>query len=74
MSKKIPIYEVSDQVPIPVRGNMPFLLLKVGESFAAPLERRPSVQTVASRIKAESGRTFTIKKVSDTEIRIWRVS
>jgi hypothetical protein len=68
-------FPIEDNVPIPVRrswSSIPIEQLKVGQSIQFPLEKRASVQTVASRAAKETGRKFTVRKVNDSEARVWR--
>lgn len=69
-------YEVETGVPIPVRGEprLPIGRLKVKESIVFSISKRATVQSNASRIKKYEGKEFTIKKISDTEARIWRIA
>lgn len=67
-------YKVEDSVPIPVRvanKSIPIEDLEVGQSILFPLDRRPYVQTKASRLKG-SGKVFTVSKVDDKNARVWR--
>lgn len=66
-------YTVDTGVPVPVRTMaVPVGELGVGESVLFPIEKRPTVQSRASKLKKSRGMEFTIKKVSDTECRVWR--
>lgn len=73
--KKIPVTHIDSTVPVPVRTNIsyPLKVLDVGESFLFPLSKRGSLQSRVSRVKAETGREFTVKKVDSLNGRVWRV-
>jgi hypothetical protein len=73
--KKIPVrYEIDDGVNIPVtRLHVPLRDLEVGQSVEFPKERRASIASIASRLKRETGRVFTIKITNESTCRIWRV-
>lgn len=47
--------------------------LEVGDSILLATELRSRVQTALSRYKSRSGRAFTVRKVDDTNIRVWRI-
>jgi hypothetical protein len=69
-------YTIDKGVPIPVRraaDPVPVSKLKVGDSLVFPLAKRATVASNASRIKKVRGWEYTIKKISDTECRVWRV-
>lgn len=67
-------YEIDNGVPIPVRvyPALPLRDLEVGQSIGFPLERRPNVQSSASRLKKETGMEFTVRAIDDENARIWR--
>lgn len=66
-------YTIDSGVPIPVRtAPLPLDELKVGESVLFPIKRRGAIQGRASSIKKSTNKEFTVKRVSDTEARIWR--
>lgn len=71
---KISVNKIESSVPIPVRRGsvVPIRELKVGHSVRFPLDLRPNVQSLASRIKKNEGKEFTVSKISDTECRVWR--
>jgi hypothetical protein len=71
----IPIeYQVDKGVPIPVRrlGVVPLASLEAGDSVLFPSEDRAKVQSYASQMKRRTGKEFVVKKVSDTQCRVWR--
>lgn len=70
---KIPIVTIDSGVPTPARAHYPIEQLKVGESFLFPANKRASVQARASRIKADTGREYTVKKMDKDNCRIWRI-
>lgn len=70
----VSVTNIEDSVPIPVRKGLPLKDLEVGQSVVFPRLDRASVQSRASVIKRETGKTFTIKKLDDDTCRIWRVS
>ena len=70
----IQINQIDSEIPVPVEriNTIPLNTLKVGQSFTLPIDKRPSVQTKASKLKAETDKVFTIRKVDENNIRIWR--
>jgi hypothetical protein len=71
---KIPVYSIDTGVPVPeTYGSFPLAQLKVGESILFPLEKRRSVATLASKLKKDEGKVYTIKKMDDNNARVWRV-
>lgn len=72
MSKKVPVLTIDTGVPVPEVVSYPFRQLKVGQSFLAPLEKRASIQSQASRLARTSDLQFVVRKVSSDSIRVWR--
>ena len=58
----------------PPRTKYPFLEMEVGDSFAAPLASRNIISSRASSIGARHGREFVSRKISDGQVRVWRVA
>lgn len=69
----IPVSTIDSSIPIPDRGKYPLEQLEVGESFVVTEDRRQSVQSRASRVKASTGKVFTVRKTVPGEVRVWRV-
>lgn len=69
---KVDVVTIDTGVPVPARAHYPLEDLKVGESFLFPLKKRSSVQSLASRLKADEGREFTVKKMDADNCRVWR--
>ena len=72
------MYKVQQNIPIPTtnRGGAvyPFKHMKIGDSFLAPKEKRPSISSCIAYYKSKNrGTNFTIRLVSSNEIRIWRI-
>lgn len=74
MRKKIEVANIDTGIPVPDRASYPIRDLAVGESFVFPLNKRGSVQTKASKIKAETGHDYTIRKIDNDTARIWRTN
>jgi hypothetical protein len=75
MSKQaIPVYQIDSGVPIPIGKytRIPLYDLEVGDSFLFPFAKRSSVQSLASRIKRDTGKEYTIKKMDSENCRVWR--
>lgn len=72
--KTIPVeYTIDKGVPIKVSSSKyPLEELEVGDSFVIPKEQRRSVATRMTLVKNATGREFTSRTVSDTEVRVWR--
>lgn len=73
MSKQIEVYQIDTGVPLPGTALPPIRQLAVGESILFPLNKRNTVQSLASRLKKETGREFKIQKQSDEAARVWRI-
>lgn len=75
----IEIYKIEDDVPlpepIPERNPAPLNKLKVKESLLFPAEERSKVQQMASRLKKEKGKEFTVRVVpgEGNYCRVWRI-
>lgn len=69
---KIEVYKIESNVKVPTRAFPPLNLLEVDDSIQFSLDKRRSVQTVASKLKREQGKEFTVKKIDNTTARIWR--
>jgi len=68
--------QIVENVPIPPRFNKKITALtdtmralKVGDSFAVPIQKRSSVLSSANL----AGIRITTRKISDTEVRVWRI-
>ena len=72
----IEVSQIDSGIPIPEErlSKLPLNVLKVGESFVFSRAKRASVQTQASKIKADTGKVFTIRVIDENNCRIWRVS
>lgn len=69
----IPVeYTVDEGVPVPVSRGLPLTTLEIGQSILFDTSRRAYVQTRVSRIKAQTGKEFKVRKVSDKSCRVWR--
>ena len=71
--KRIEVVQIDKGVEVPITVRLPLDTMDVGDSILIPLSRRDYVQSRMSKLKAETGIEYTAKKVSDTEIRVWRV-
>jgi hypothetical protein len=72
---KISVSQIESDVPIPVRVEpfkIPLEEMEVGQSIAFDIAYRPAVQTKATRFGKRAGKEFTVRKVSDTQCRVWR--
>ena len=67
-------YVPEEGIPIPVgrEKSVPLAELEIGQSYLVPLEQRNTVQANASRLKARTGKVFTIQKIDEYSIRVWR--
>jgi hypothetical protein len=54
-------------------ASIPWNDMKVGDSVLFERSRQPSVASYASTYKKRTGKGFTIKTVSSTECRLWRI-
>lgn len=71
--KKIEVYQIESGVEIPKRSVVPLSALAVKDSMMFPLEKRASVQTMASLLKRTQGKEFKVKKIDEARGRVWRV-
>lgn len=69
---KVNVYSIDNGIPLPEVKRMPLNDMEVGDSILFPLNKRPNIQSVASRLKRETGKTFVVKKMDDNNARIWR--
>lgn len=73
-------YEVKKGIPVekPAGGRSarmyPFPIMEVGDSFDVPIDQRVNVATKASKQKRKYGREFTVKKINETTVRVWRIA
>lgn len=65
-------YPIDKNVPAPYTVSIPLDDLEPGESILFPLDRRSSVQSLASRHKRLKGKEYIVRKTSETEARVWR--
>lgn len=72
MKKHINVVSIDTAVPMPGDIRWPIEDLKVGESFPFPIEKRASIQSRASKVKAKLSRDFKVKKMDGNNGRIWR--
>lgn len=75
MSRKIPVVTVDSNVPIPedTKTKYPWATMGVGDSFLCPFSKRSSVAGAAVRYGQRTGKKFTIKKMGEDIVRVWRV-
>ena len=73
--REIPVISIDSGVPVPEGAGQRFPVdkLEVGESILFPLVKRKSVSSIANRLKRQTGKKFTVKKMDDKHARIWRV-
>lgn len=61
-------------VPVPRRSAvLPWGSMAVGDSVVFDRRRQGTVASYASVLKKRTGKEFTIKTISDTECRLWRI-
>lgn len=70
--KSIPVVTIDTAVPIPERASYPLDSLEVGESFVVSEDKRTSVQSRTTKVKAATGKEFTVRKTKAGEVRVWR--
>lgn len=68
--------KVDKGIPIPNRGGrrddeFPWLQLHVGDSFAVPWNERHRIANTYD-VGRRHGRTFTVRKMPDNTVRVWR--
>ena len=76
MAKKIFVYHIDSDVPVPEETGPtlpPIRQLEPGESILFSIDKRSSVQSIASKMKREEGKVFTIQRIDEDNARIWRV-
>lgn len=80
MARKIPVYQIDSDVPIPDeeekirRQALPLESLDIGESFVFPSEYRRYVQSKASVLKRRKGLGYTIRQEQEGACRVWRTA
>ena len=64
--------KVDKNIPLP--RKFPFADMKVGDSFAVPVDiKRPAVTVAAMRFGRKHGMKFTVRQVADKTFRCWRI-
>ena len=74
-------YEVDSTVPLPTKSAKPnenplykvWRELKIGDSFVAPISQRAVVGHLMSFDRNIYDKDYTSQKISDTQVRIWRI-
>lgn len=51
----------------------PLWPMEVNDSFVAPVSDKGTWYTRTTRFKQRTGRVFTVRKLNDKEIRVWRI-
>jgi len=65
-------FKIDQNVPMPTgRALYPLGQLNIGDSFCFPLTKRASVSSLAATYAPKK---FTVRKISDTECRVWRIA
>lgn len=63
----------SEKVPIPPQVlKYPLDTMEVGDSFTVGIKDRSNVSARASRVGTKTGKKFTVRKVDDNTLRVWR--
>lgn len=57
------------KIPPHQNAKYPWRQMKVGDSFLAPIEVRNSLHACANGVKVR----VTVRKVSETQVRVWRI-
>lgn len=73
-SEPIKIIKGATLPPPPLSQRWPFNAMKVGDAFDAPLVARPSLSTICAQRKRSKGESYTVRKIDEQTIRIWRLS
>lgn len=56
------------------RHKWPFDKLEVGDAFDAPILKRANLSYTASQRKIRKGELYTIRKIDDQTVRVWRLA
>ena len=67
---------IEDGIPLPIRGfglNSHIRALGVGQMFRLPLSRRSGITAACTHVAKKESKKFAVRKLSDSEIGIWRV-
>jgi hypothetical protein len=71
-------FKIEKGIPPPKQEHhfvqYPFREMRVGDSFAAPIQRQRSVAAAASRYGRIAKAKFTVRKQSKTHCRCWRIA
>lgn len=63
----------STKVPIPEQIlKYPLSTMDVGDSFTVDIKERKNVSSRASRLGTKTGKKFTVRKIDDNTLRVWR--
>lgn len=70
---------IDKDVPVPedqesLNDQFPLAEMDVGDSIEFPVEYRSYVSAKASTIKRRKGLSYTVRRVSEGECRVWRIS
>lgn len=71
-------YKIEKGIVIPPKqlkkNKYPFVDMEIGDSIAFPIKERSSVSSAVNNFKNHIPQhRFTIRKISDTECRVWRI-
>lgn len=69
------MYQIDKNVPLPTfkQHEFPFSEMEQGDSFVIPSSNRTSARNHASDYQKEHENVkFEIRKISETEVRVWR--
>lgn len=72
---KVSVYKIDKDVPMPEPdvSVIPLDDMEIGDSILFPIEDRPRVQPLASKLKARKDKVFTIRVVDKNNCRVWRI-
>ena len=66
--------KIEHDIPLPDKTARTLISqLRPGESVLLNLADRPYVQSNASRRKRKFGEEYTVRKINEAQIRVWRV-
>lgn len=69
------MYEIEKDVPVPRHLNVkyPFEKMEIGDSFTESLKKRNRIASAAMTYGLRNDVKFTVRKINDDTLRVWRV-
>ena len=68
---------IKDAAPPPALGHRtrwPFDQMEIGDAFDAPMLKRNNLAWACTQRKNRNGEEYTVRKISDDTVRVWRIA